>query len=1446
MSHFDIKQLLDACHVHKQHRHELETLSLHKVKIQKQSKTMIFYIDNPKMLSLSAYQELKRKLKRYFHQDVVIEMMQQHTLSDIKQASAWLKYVLSTFRISKVPLLKIVESEIQLLVEDDEWHMYFNEQKPMLEAKLNALGFTHSIRCVRVEKSNDVKAVQYQPQVKRPAKTSTTYTNKRNSEPPQAMVISQLEEAMQNVIVKGYIVSLETKKINRTQIIQSFVLTDLKDAISAKRFLTLKQAEKDENALFENAYVACVGNVQFDRFKREIGLVVRSVDIIEATPLMHDDAPEKRIEFHAHTKMSEMDGVSDVSELIEQALAYGHKALAITDHFNVQAFPKAETSLKRLSKKYNVDDFKMIYGVEMNMIEDRPLIVTHPNLTNLDDLEYIIFDIETTGLSADFDYMIEFGAIRVKHQQIIDEFTTFIKPPAAIPAFITQKTNITQTHVENAPQLRDVIDQIEAFIQDGVLVAHNAKFDVGFLNQAFARHGKQPIVQPVIDTLELSRVLLVERKSFKLGRVARAFSIAYDEEVAHRADYDVAITNQVFQHLMALAKAQDVTTLFELSELNHPDSFKNMMKHHVQVLAKNQKGLTDLFRLVSISHMDTLAFYKKANNKREEDEFMAEPRIKRSALKQYRDNLLIGAGCFNSEVFEVAAFNQQSDLERVIQFYDYVEIQPLGHYQPLVEQNLILDQARLKAIVLKIVECAQAHKIPVIATGDVHFVFEKDKIFRDIMISAQGIGGVRHPLYYYDEYKRLTTASPNQYFMNTATMLKEFNYLGESLAHELVIENPKRLAAQIAPLTIIKEELFTPQIDHADDNLKTIVYEHAYQKYGNPLPHFIEARIHKELHAITTNGFGVIYYIAHLLVKKSLDDGYLVGSRGSVGSSLVAHLANITEVNPLPPHYVCPQCKASEFIDDGSVGSGFDLPPKQCVTCQVDLDVDGQDIPFETFLGFDGDKVPDIDLNFSNQYQEFAHAYTKELFGEESVYRAGTIGTIAEKTAYGYAKGYGEEMKLPADIKDARWSWYASGVTGVKRTTGQHPGGIIVIPNDMEIYEFTPVQFPANNTDSPWKTTHFEFADIHDNLLKLDLLGHLDPSAMKMLQEITGIDPTTIKMNDTKVMSIFSSINALNVDARYTSETTGAIGLPEFGTSFVRDILKITQPKNFSDLVRISGLSHGTNIWLNNAKDLIEKQHLTLSDVIGCRDDIMVYLIHKGLKPKEAFDIMESVRRGRGLTDAWVTLMKQHDIDDWYIDSCQKIEYMFPKAHAVAYVIMAVRVAWFKVYYPLAYYSTFFTLRANAFDVDVMLGDVSSVINKLSDINRRLNDPSEKFLVTNKERELYNTLEVVLEMKLRGYHFSNIDLYRSQAVEFKVDEQEPNAILLPFVVLDTLGANVANSIVAARDTSFLSKEDLVNRTALNYNHIKKLDSLGVLDDLQEENQCSLFDDSFFG
>ncbi|MGL5540494.1 MAG: PolC-type DNA polymerase III, partial [Erysipelotrichaceae bacterium] len=828
---------------------------------------------------------------------------------------------------------------------------------------------------------------------------------------------------------------------------------------------------------------------------------------------------------------------------------------------------------------------------------------------------------------------------------------------------------------------------------------------------------------------------------------------------------------------------------------------------------------------------------------------VAEPRIIREELKKAHDNgnLLFGSSCANGVLFELAQTRSKAALKEAMRFYDYIEIQPLESYRYLLDRGSIDSQERLVLILKSIIEVAQELGKIVVATGDAHYVHPEQKMIRDIYIQSQAIGGVRHPLYIYNQERRRATKSIDAHLRTTEEMLKQYPYLSKEQTYQIVVENTNKIAEQIEVVYPVKDKLYPPEIEGCADKLRDICYANAKAMYGEVLPDIVEKRLEKELNSIIGNGFQVVYYISHLLVKKSLDDGYLVGSRGSVGSSFVATMSNITEVNPLAPHYVCPSCQYSEFYTNGEVASGFDLPTIPCPKCGADLKGDGQDIPFETFLGFEGDKVPDIDLNFSGEYQEVAHNYTKEVFGERYVYRAGTIGTVAQQTAFGYVKGYQEEMGLTKPIGSAQMLRLTQGCEGVKRTTGQHPGGIIVIPDYMDVHDFTPVQFPANNPNAEWKTTHFEFHDIHDNVLKLDILGHVDPTAMKLLEKMSGIDPKTIPLNDPQVMSIFSDTIALKLKNE-TSEKTGAAGIPEFGTAFVRGILDMTRPTTFDELVRISGLSHGTDVWLNNAKDLIEAGICTLKEVIGCRDDIMVYLMHKGLKPKTAFDIMEFVRKGKGLKDEWIPIMKEHNVEDWYIDSCRKIKYMFPKAHAVAYVLMAVRIAWFKVHYPQYYYAVYFSIRCDAYDIDAMIQGESAIRARMSEIKRKMDNPETKNEVSKKEKDTYSCLELALEMHMRGLYFTNIDLMRSQSKTFIVDPERPNYLIPPFTSIDGLGESVGDSVIEARNATdehgnikaFLSKEDLLQRTSLNGTHLKRFEQMGVVSHLQDENQLSLF------
>ena len=1443
VSNFQLTSLLTTLGFSLEQQSPFSDATLEKPVFVSNKKQLRLVLHNPTPLPFFAYQAFVEGLQKSFKVEVILAVLTKNPSIQLAELQQYIRYYLSNsdshYRFKDVLIRQNID-QIDCLVDQQD-QPFFADILKQLDQFLLTCGFSVSTKMACDTAVTTMKEfIKPQDEPKPIVAKKTSSFRRRKREDALLVSIKDIAEPITNVKIEGEVFHIESRFVaNGEQLLQMFYVSDQSDSITCKRFARSIEDQNECNELSIGDVVSVMGDIQYDTFSRELAFMARQVDIVSSSVQPVDTAAIKRVEWHAHSKMSEMDAVSTVEELIEQAFAYGHPGVAITDHMVVQAFPKAQSAVKKLKKKYPDQPFKMIYGVEMNMAESSLQLVSQSKGQMLRDMTMVVFDLETTGLSARYDHIIEFGAVKIVAGQIVDRVQFFIKPPVEIPPFITEKTNIRNEDVMNALTIDQLMPKILSFMGDHVLVAHNASFDIRFMNENLRRMQLAPLKNTVIDTLDTARALIKDRKAFKLGKVARYYQIPYDEDVAHRADYDAEIAGSVVISLLKDAVNRGCVTVDDLQNVQDQDAFKSVMRKHVNVIAKNQEGLKSLFELVTLSHTDYLAFFGKANSKKEEEEFMAEPRIIREEIVKRRKHLLIGSSCYNGEIFEIAANQSQENLESAMKFYDYIEVQPPSNYVPLLMSHSISSEQRLLEILKNIISTARKLNIPVLATGDVHYVYPKQKQFRDIYIQAQGIGGVRHPLYYYNPSIRAKAVAPDQHFRSTEDMLTQFQFLDRQLAYEIVVENTRKLLEQLDEIFPIKSDLYTPSIEGADDKLTQICYQTAKEIYGHPLPEVVSSRLAKELTSIISNGFGVIYYISHLLVKKSLDDGYLVGSRGSVGSSLVATMSSITEVNPLPPHYVCPNCQHHEFFFEGEVGSGFDLPDKFCTQCNHLYRGDGQDIPFETFLGFEGDKVPDIDLNFSGDYQEKAHAYTKVLFGEDYVYRAGTIGTVAQKTAFGYVSGYSEEKGI-VDMRQAQRIRLAMGCEGVKRTTGQHPGGIIVIPNTMDVHDFTPVQFPANNPTSEWKTTHFEFADIHDNLLKLDILGHVDPTAMKLLEEISGIDPKTIPMNDAKVMSIFRDLTALNIDTRSYTEATGAVGLPEFGTTFVREILKMTQPKNFSDLVRISGLSHGTDVWLNNAKDLVANG-LTLSDVIGCRDDIMVYLIHKGLAPKQAFDIMESVRKGRGLRPDWIELMKENHIEDWYVDSCQKIKYMFPKAHAVAYVIMAVRVAWFKVYHPLAYYASYFTLRCNAYDIDVMRKGSTAIRAKLLDIDSRLKDNTTKLQVTNKERELYSTLEVALEMTLRGYRFSNIDLHLSDASTFMPHPTDSRILIPPFTVLDGLGENVGKSIVAAREeVFFISKEDLQSRTQLNGTSLRKLEVMGVLEGLQDENQLSLF------
>ncbi|MBQ7993356.1 MAG: PolC-type DNA polymerase III [Solobacterium sp.] len=1232
----------------------------------------------------------------------------------------------------------------------------------------------------------------------------------------------------------------EIKKTGR--IIQTWSVYDGTDAISVKRFENNRTTKKELTEIGKGDRVRIFGRIEYDTYSRDLVCMPTRVDKLEKEKIT-DTAKEKRIEWHTHTNMSEMDAVCDIKEIVNYAFDLGHKGIVITDHADVQSFVKAFNAAQGCKKKDPERGFRVGLGCELNMCNDELLIVRNPTDQLIDECEYISFDLETTGLSCHFDHMIEFGGVRIKNQAVVETKQMFIKPPVPIPAFISGKTNITNAMVAGARSFEEAADELIEWIGDAVLVAHNATFDINFLNEELRRIGREPLKNTVIDTLDMSRAILKERRAFRLGNIARNYHVSYDEEVAHRADYDADVLGSVFLCLLRDAKnkfhAQTINDLQTVIQDEH--SFVKSRRMHVCAVAKNHDGVRDLYKLVTESNTKTLAVMGKASGK-EGTDVAAEPRVLRSSLQRSRTNLLLGSACYNGEVFEMAANGDDARLKEAISFYDYIEVQPLSNFSVYLALGNVPDLARLKQVIRRIIDTAKAMGKPVIADSDAHYCKKEEKIFRDVYIMSQGVGGATHPLYIRDDALRYRTKNPDQHIRLTDEMKKEFAWLDDdALIEEIVVTNPNKLFEQIEEVRPVPSGTYPPHVEGSDDKLREICHNTAKQMYEfeGKIPEIVTTRLEEELDNIIRNGFGVHYYIAHLLVKKSNEDGYVVGSRGSVGSSFTATMSGITEVNALKPHYLCPKCHYSEWIEDPEVKSGFDLPDKTCPHCGATMKGNGQNIPFQTFLGFNADKTPDIDLNFSNEYQWRAHAFIKEVFGEDHAFRAGTIGTVAEKTAYGYVTGYCEKMNI-TDMRRTMKDYLASGCQNVKRTTGQHPGGIIIIPDEYIAEDFTPVQYPANDPTSDWKTTHYDFHDIHDNVLKFDILGHVDPTAMRMLQNIAKRKPMDIPMNDPETLSLFYSDEALRADPRIYKKETGALGLPEFGTRTTRGVLEETRPHSFSDLVIISGLSHGTDVWSGNAQDLVRAGH-PIGEVIGCRDDIMTYLLDKKLEPIDAFKIMEDVRKGRGLREDQEEKMKSHNVPDWYIESCKKIKYMFPKAHAVAYVMMAMRIAWYKVHEPVNFYIQFLSLRCDAYEIETMTKGIEAVRLRMQDIQSRMQDRNAAVPVSNKEKALFDTLEACEELYARGFKIGKVDLYKSLATRFCEDPDDPKCIIPPFTVIDGLGGNVAKTVEAARkEAEFISKEDILKRTQLSATLLKKLEVLGCLEGLQETNQMSLF------
>ena len=1097
-----------------------------------------------------------------------------------------------------------------------------------------------------------------------------------------------------------------------------------------------------------------------------------------------------------HTQMSQMDAVTPCTDLVKRAISWGWNAIAITDHGVVQSFPDAHKLLEKTG-----DNIKVLYGVEGYFVPDKDPAVFNSRGQGL-DTEYCVLDLETTGISYVTEKITEVGIIKYKNGEIIDEFECFVNPEKPIPEKVVEITHITDDMVKDAETIDKVIPKIIDFIGDSVLVAHNADFDIGYLKYNFEKYG-YTLENTYIDTLRLAKAIFPDLKKYKLGIIADSLKIKVD--VAHRALDDVKTLVEVFKVMIERTKEENGKTIDDF-DIKFETDFKKLPSYHIIIIAKNYVGLKNLYKLVSYSHLNY--FYKK-------------PRILKSILNKYREGLIIGSACEAGELYR-AVLTQKSDeeIEAIASYYDYLEIQPIGNDEYLIREGTVQGEEDLRNINRKIVEIGEKLNKPVCATCDVHFMDPQDEIYRRILQAGQ-------------KYDDADMQAP-LYLRTTNEMLAEFDYLGTEKAYEVVVENTNLIADMCEKIKPISPEKCPPHIPGCEQTIKDIAYKKAIELYGDPLPEIVKTRLDKELDSIIKNGFSVMYIIAQKLVWKSNEDGYLVGSRGSVGSSFVANMTGITEVNSLKAHYRCPKCKYSDFTDYG-YQNGFDLPDKICPKCGHPLDKDGMDIPFETFLGFNGDKEPDIDLNFSGEYQAKAHKYTEVIFGKGTTFKAGTVGTIADKTAYGYVKGYYEDRHIP--VSSAEISRLSVGCTGIKRTTGQHPGGIIVVPKGREIYEFTPVQHPADDPNSDIITTHFDYHSIDQNLLKLDILGHDDPTIIRMLQDITGVDPQTIPLDDKDTMSIFSSTEALGLTEEQINSPVGSFGVPEFGTKFVRGMLVDTKPKTFDELIRISGLSHGTDVWLNNAQELINDGTVTLAEAICCRDDIMIYLINKGLPPNPAFKIMETVRKGKALKDPekwaeYVALMKEHDVPDWYIKSCEKIKYMFPKAHAAAYVTMAFRIAWFKVHIPKAYYAAYFSIRAKQFDSDAMCHGAQTVKNKMKEIDLAGN------LAANKDKEMYPVLELVLEMNERGIEFLPVDLYKSHHSKFLVED---DGLRPPLSAINGFGpVDAENLYNAAKEGKFMSISDMQIRSKIGKVAVETLRNAGCLKGMSESNQMSLF------
>lgn len=1534
-----IKILLDKINIDETSYQYFNDAKITKIKVNSKTNSWNIFIDKDELLPVEILEELESKKMLLDELASKIEIIFNIKNPNIDTYLSYYKYLLKTLK-DDLKVLEIYEDAMK--IEDDFLVLVATnevEKERLLSVLDKVMNFykkqsyNFNIDVIMRHEENileeiqkDLNNIEMPKHEQSPKKEKTPQPEKkqfrREAKDPNSVIGRGIKEEPikiktligedNNVVVEAKVFGTDYFESSKTDFkIITLKITDFSDSIYCKVFVRDDEEYKRLcKELKSGNWYKIRGYTKNDQFAKELVLNARDIIKIEKTEeTIKDIAEEKRVELHCHTKMSQMDGVIDETDVVKQAMKFGMKAVAITDHNGVQGFPHVFSMVTDYNKhlKEGEEPFKAIYGCELLMIDDNVDIVTRPNDKVMLDQTYVVFDFETTGFNAGgFDSIIEIGAVKIKDGMIIEKYDELINPGRPLPQKIIDVTNITDAMLEGKDNEENAVRRFIEWFGDCPMVAHNAKFDVSFLEMAYRKYNFGTFTNPVIDTLELSRTLDNTYARHSLSALVKRYEVPWDENAHHRGDYDAEGTALVFYKMLKKLSNRNIDIMTDLDKLvSKEEIHKYGRAHHINLLVKNKTGLKNLFKLVSLAN--TTYLYKT-------------PRILRSVVNEHREGLLVGSGCYESEVFTQAKSKSDDELSNIIRFYDYVEVQPMECYDHMIQTGDFATKVELAANIEKVVRVTEEAGKIIVATGDVHHLKREDKIYREIIVNQKVPGGGRHPL-----ARNGIKEIPSNHFRTTNEMLEDFKFLGEEKAYEIVVKNTNKIADMCDIVEVIIDTggiPFSPRVKSDDGKsyldcpvvVTDLVYTKAKDWYGESLPYMIEERIatelygdivfkiikerhediednkeeyekiiHKELHdeilkgsinikeivtdyvkrtseeelddkalekkvkktlgGVIGGGFDPIYLIAQRLVKHSNDEGFLVGSRGSVGSSFVATMMGITEVNPLAAHYRCEKCKLSIFDDDegnalgATYSSGFDLPDKECPNCHIPMLKDGQDMPFATFLGFNADKVPDIDLNFSDLNQASAHAYTKVLFGEDNVYRAGTIGTVAEKTAFGFVKGYCEDKGL-GDMRTAEVERLAMGCTGVKRTTGQHPGGIVVVPDYMEVFDFTPFQFPAEDPTAEWRTTHFDYHSIDQCLLKLDILGHSDPTQLRLIQLQSGTDILKVPLDDKATMSIFTSTEALGVTKEQIMCNTGTLGIPEFGTPFTIKLVEDTKPTTFAELIKISGLSHGTDVWLGNAQELIANNIVPFKDTIGCRDDIMVYLMYNGVKPIKAFKIMEFVRKGKASKDpeTWkehVKTMQEANIPDWFIGSCQKIKYMFPKAHAAAYVISAFRIAWYKVHMPVYFYSSWYTSKATDVDVENMIKGYQSIKARIEDIQ------SKGYEATNKENGQAESLKVALEATARGIKFLNVDLYNSEATVWVA--KGDNEIYPPFNAIEGLGDTVAKNIVAEREKGkFISIEDVQKRAKVSQTLIEKMKDMKILEGLPESNQLSLF------